>query len=183
MNSEAMLPPAPGLFSTPTCWPHISESRAPTMRPIPSMPPPGVNGTTSLTMRVGHACGGDACASAVRPPLPAASADVADIWMRWRRVIMLVLSCGISLSITDADAGFLDDRAPFRHVGPDRIRKRTWRRGNHHHAHGLELLPGRGIGQRRDGVGVEPAHDLHRSLGRNEQPDPRGHVKAGHAGF
>ena len=49
-----MLPPAPGLFSTTTCWPHISDSRAPTMRPMPSMPPPGVNGTTSLTKRVGQ---------------------------------------------------------------------------------------------------------------------------------
>jgi hypothetical protein len=96
---------------------------------------------------------------------------------------MLVLSCGIPLSITDADAGFLDDRAPFRHVGLDRIRKRTWRRGDHHHADGFELLPGRRIGQRRDGVGVKSAHDVRGCLGRNEQPDPRGHVEAGDAGF
>src|SRR5258706_144759 len=52
-NSDAILPPAPGLFSTTTCWPHISESRALRMRPMPPMPPPGENGTTRPTTQLG----------------------------------------------------------------------------------------------------------------------------------
>src|SRR5215510_15510420 len=130
-----MLPPAPGLFSTTTCWPHISESRAPTMRPIPSMPPPGVNGTTSLTKRVGQACGEVACAAAPRPPSADASVDAADIRTRWRRVIMTAFPCGVgsatggvarsrlSTSITDADPGFPDDRLPFCDLGLDQLGK------------------------------------------------------------
>src|SRR6266516_2143425 len=37
--SAAMLPLAPPLFSITTCWPHVSESRAETMRAIASAPP------------------------------------------------------------------------------------------------------------------------------------------------
>ena len=51
------------LVSMTTCWPQISESRAPIMRPMPSMPPPGVKGTTSLTTRLGQPC---AVSAAVR---------------------------------------------------------------------------------------------------------------------
>ena len=43
------------------------------MRPIPSMPPPGVNGTTSLTKRVGQVCGEVARAAAPRPASDEAS--------------------------------------------------------------------------------------------------------------
>src|SRR5262245_15145386 len=180
-----MLPPAPGLFSTTTCWPHISESRAPTMRPIPSMPPPGVNGTTSLTKRTGQVCGEVvACANAPRPPSADASVDAADIRTSWRRVSMSAFSCGVlrawrrvvrtrlSISITDADPGFPDDRLPFRHLGLDQLGKSGRRRGRDHHAHLFELSPGRRIGNGGNGVAVELAHDLRRRFRRHEQPDP-----------
>jgi len=86
-----MLPPAPGLFSITTCWPHISESRAPRMRPIPSMPPPGVNGTTSFTTRLGQLDGEGACAAAVRPN---ARTGAAAIKGRRRRRSMTIVVAG-----------------------------------------------------------------------------------------
>src|SRR5262245_56154262 len=42
---------APPLLSITTCWPHVSESRAERMRAIASAPPPGGNGTITLTKR------------------------------------------------------------------------------------------------------------------------------------
>src|SRR5262249_41312082 len=165
-----MLPPAPGLFSTTTCWPHISERRAPTMRPIPSMPPPGVNGTTSLTKRAGQACGKVACAAAPRPPSADASVDAAAIRTSWRRASMSGSFCGVlpgrevvrtrlSISISDADPGFPDDGLPFRHLGLDQFGKPGRRRGRDHHAHLLEFSPGRRIGNGANRVAVELAHD------------------------
>src|SRR6266480_83776 len=47
--SAAMLPPAPGLFSTTTDWPQTSCRRLPTRRAVMSVEPPGVNGTTTRT--------------------------------------------------------------------------------------------------------------------------------------
>ena len=51
------------------------------MRPIPSMPPPGVNGTTSLTKRVGQACTEVPCAPAMGLPMAGTSTEAADDWM------------------------------------------------------------------------------------------------------
>src|SRR5260370_8216459 len=51
-----MLPLAPGLFSTTTGWPHFSLSFGPMTRARMSMPVPGENGTTSVTVRLGNAC-------------------------------------------------------------------------------------------------------------------------------
>ena len=48
-----MLPPAPGLFSTTTDWPHASESFCAMSRPAMSSDPPGGNGTTMRTGLVG----------------------------------------------------------------------------------------------------------------------------------
>jgi len=42
--SEAMLPPAPGLFSITTDWPHTSCRRLPISRAVMSVEPPGGNG-------------------------------------------------------------------------------------------------------------------------------------------
>src|SRR4051795_4057188 len=47
--SAAMLPPAPGLFSTTTDCPHTSCRRLETSRAVISVEPPGVNGTTTRT--------------------------------------------------------------------------------------------------------------------------------------
>src|SRR5437870_10187370 len=48
-----MICVAPGLFSTTTGWPQISESRAPIERDSASVAPPGVVGTTIFTGREG----------------------------------------------------------------------------------------------------------------------------------
>src|SRR4249920_2054292 len=47
-KSAPMFPPAPGLFSTTTDWPHASVSRCAIRRPVISSEPPGGNGTTSF---------------------------------------------------------------------------------------------------------------------------------------
>jgi hypothetical protein len=73
--SEAMLPPAPGLFSITTVWPHTSCRRLPTRRAVMSVEPPGGNGTTMRTFLSGQfapsareaSMDGAAMAAAVRP--------------------------------------------------------------------------------------------------------------------
>src|SRR4030088_3321935 len=73
--SAAMLPPAPGLFSTTTDWPQTSCRRLLTRRAVMSVEPPGVNGTTKRTDFVGQSAAkareeimdGAATAAAVRP--------------------------------------------------------------------------------------------------------------------
>src|SRR4029077_855847 len=52
--SSASLAPAPGRFSTMTCWRQISDSRLATMRDAKSVPPPGGKPTTSFTTRDGN---------------------------------------------------------------------------------------------------------------------------------
>src|SRR5262249_40145839 len=53
-NSAAMLPLAPDLFSTTTCWRQISESRTAAIRAVASIPPPAASGQTMRTNCVGH---------------------------------------------------------------------------------------------------------------------------------
>src|SRR5262249_22177863 len=48
------LVPAPGLFSTTACWPQMRESRSVVRRATVSVEPPGANGTTTRTGRVGQ---------------------------------------------------------------------------------------------------------------------------------
>src|SRR5258706_11328865 len=50
------MPPAPPRFSTTTDWPHFAVSRAAIVRAVMSVPPPGANGTMSVTGFVGQAC-------------------------------------------------------------------------------------------------------------------------------
>src|SRR3982074_3799871 len=52
--SEAILPPAPGLFSTTTDWPQTSCRRLLTRRAVISVEPPGANGTTTRTGLAGQ---------------------------------------------------------------------------------------------------------------------------------
>src|SRR5262245_58500393 len=170
-----MLPPAPGLLSTTTCWPHISESRAPMMRPTASMPPPGVNGTTSLTMRLGQ----PPCASAApgartgkkTGATTGATAEAAARRIRPRRSSMM--------SLLDLDPGGLDDRAPL--VG-FRSQPRIEFAGRRRHDRDADLhesgLDG-GLSQDRDGVGVDFLDDVDRCLGRYEECIPRGDIETG----
>src|ERR1700730_18548590 len=51
----AMVPPAPPRLSTTICWPIDLLILSATMRPSASLPPPGGNGMTSVTGRVGYA--------------------------------------------------------------------------------------------------------------------------------
>src|SRR5260221_13567784 len=50
-----MVPPAPPRLSTTICWPSDLLILSATMRPSASLPPPGGNGMTSVTGRVGYA--------------------------------------------------------------------------------------------------------------------------------
>ena len=51
--SFAMLVPAPGRFSTITCWGRSSESFDASTRALMSTPPPGVNPTINRGGRLG----------------------------------------------------------------------------------------------------------------------------------
>jgi len=53
-RAEPVIPPAPLTFSTMTCWPRTSDSRAETMRAAVSLPLPAANGTTIVTGWFGH---------------------------------------------------------------------------------------------------------------------------------
>src|SRR5215475_1931864 len=78
-----MLAPAPGLFSITTCWPQTSESRAPTLRAMMSVAPPGTNGTMRRTKRVGQAW-----AHALRMLKAGVSTEAAERPSKQRRLIM-----------------------------------------------------------------------------------------------
>ena len=52
-ESAAMLPPAPGRFSTTTGWPRARESGSASARATMSGWPPGAKGTTSFTAWAG----------------------------------------------------------------------------------------------------------------------------------
>src|SRR5262249_42528836 len=69
----AMLPPAPPLFSTTTCWPQSSVNRLASTRAIGSAEPPGGNGTTKRTYRLGYDCPQAKRAATGRAAAPAAS--------------------------------------------------------------------------------------------------------------
>ena len=51
--SAPTLPPAPGRFSTTNGWPSARLSRSPTARASTSASPPGANGATMRTGRLG----------------------------------------------------------------------------------------------------------------------------------
>jgi N-acetylmuramic acid 6-phosphate (MurNAc-6-P) etherase len=50
------MPPAPPMFSTMTCWPKSSLTRAAMMRATVSTGPPAAYGTTRVTGRTGQSC-------------------------------------------------------------------------------------------------------------------------------
>src|SRR5262245_46886289 len=81
-----MLAPPPPRFSTTICWPQISDSLPATTRAMASVPPPGGNGTTNRTKRLGQVD----CAEALRRKLGAgrafASAAAPASLMEWRRL-------------------------------------------------------------------------------------------------
>src|SRR5713226_2103559 len=72
-KSVAILPPAPALFSTRTCWPRLSPRFFCMMRATVSVPPPGANPTTIVTGRAGNVL----CANA--PPAQDSARRAAEI--------------------------------------------------------------------------------------------------------
>src|SRR5262249_40520974 len=162
-----MLPPAPGLFSTTTCWPHISESRAPRMRPMASMPPPGVNGTMSFTTRFGQS----PCPNTVPGATAGTRVEAAAKRSRGRRASML--------SRLDFDPGGLDDLTPLLGFRPQ-PRVELFRRRRHDlDADLCQPLLDRVLGEDRDCVGIDSPDNLDWRLGRNEERIPRRDVEAG----
>src|SRR5687768_5521277 len=63
-RSVAMVPPAPGRFSTMTDWPSASARRCAYMRVAMSMPPPAAKPTMMRMGLVGYDGAEDVCASA-----------------------------------------------------------------------------------------------------------------------
>src|SRR5262245_33992437 len=73
MTSAAIVVPAPGRFSTITCWPRVFDISAAVTREKVSVAPPGANATTRRTGLAGNACAtAFAPASAASAPTSAA---------------------------------------------------------------------------------------------------------------
>src|SRR5262245_64815491 len=113
-----MLAPAPGRFSITTCWPQTSDSRAPMVRAMMSVAPPGTNGTIRRTKRVGHAW-----ANVARTPRLETRAEAADEPSKQRRLIMAFLPRRLLAS----HFGKPSDGAPRRQA---RCRQRLMRQPN-----------------------------------------------------
>src|SRR5467141_2446331 len=102
--SPAMLPPAPGLFSITTVWPHTSCRRLPMRRAVVSVEPPGANGTTMRTVFAGQSAAeardttmdGAATAAAARPTKRRrfSMALPPDVTARLARVVVFFAECG-----------------------------------------------------------------------------------------
>src|SRR5215510_10144580 len=125
-----MLAPAPGRFSITTCWPQTSDSRAPMVRAMMSVAPPGTNGTIRRTKRVGHAW-----ANVARTPRLETRAEAADEPSKQRRLIMAFLPAGFLRAIEESLATAL--HGDKRDVGSGR---RSAENGGAHPPRGLRLL-------------------------------------------
>src|SRR5436309_15892513 len=91
--SEPIVAPAPGLFSTTTCWPRRLPSSCAITRIGPSTAPPGENGTTTLTGRDGYAACAPASAGASVHRANAAAID-SDRAMSFEPFIREMLTVG-----------------------------------------------------------------------------------------
>src|SRR5262245_26561793 len=150
--SAAILPAAPGRFSTTTAWPHTSDSRVPRMRAIGSLAPPAVAGTTSRTGRAGHAC---ARTGLARGDTKVAAADA-------RSIVRREITIALSLSLADGDAAFFDHRPPLVHLGLVETSELLGSRADHDHAELLKPPFDSRLGQDRGGVGMHPTDDFGR---------------------
>src|SRR5262245_38546860 len=113
------------------------------------------------------------CACAAVPS--AASKPIASAPMMDQRIVLLLdeIQCStVGGSLGTGDAGLLDHRPPLVHLGLKDGRELVRRRAADDDTEGLELLPGRRIGERRDCVGVHLADDLGRRLRRHQEGIP-----------
>src|SRR6476659_2999213 len=130
--SPAMLPPAPGLFSITTVWPHTSCRRLPTRRAVISVEPPGVNGTTMRTGFAGQSAAtaldttsdGAATAAAARPTKRRrfSMALPPGVPARLARVVMFFAECGDRLQQNQCDEWYIQSvpapRIGRQHLAP-----------------------------------------------------------------
>src|SRR5262249_43953993 len=161
----AMLPLAPGGFSTTMGWPSRSDRTAPKTRAIRSEAPPGGNETSSLIGRFGKVSARTGVASA-------ASAHALASRMRTRRMGLLHLG-----------AGELHQRRPARDLAGEERGEILWRAGV---GDGAELGQRRLALRRLEAVvdrRVEPGDDLGRRAGGRRDPGPRVDGEIGKAAF
>src|SRR5262245_20143245 len=86
--------------------------------------------------------------------------------------LLALFSEPVSVSVTNADSRFFDDRTPLGDVGLD-LHGQVGRRGSDHgDAHFLELSLGHRIAYRGNAIDTELAHDRRRRFRRYEQGDP-----------
>src|SRR6478752_3956879 len=72
----AIVPPAPGRFSTMNCWPRASDSPSARMRVATSVPPPAPNPIKTWTGFDGQSCANAEGAAAVKNTAIAATIQV-----------------------------------------------------------------------------------------------------------
>jgi hypothetical protein len=77
-----IVPPAPPRFSITNCWPSICESLAVSGRATVSVPPPGGNGTITLTGLLGQSCASAGMPASIISANATRAAFVVFIWGR-----------------------------------------------------------------------------------------------------
>src|SRR4029077_10391389 len=75
-------------------------------------------------------------------------------------------------SFSDAEAGLLNHRSPLIHLQFEKLPELLGRRAGYEQSKLFQTPPDRGLGERRDGVGMHFLHDRRRSFGRDENGVP-----------
>src|SRR5262245_2435698 len=158
-----MLVAAPGRFSTTTGWPRTSGSLDAIRRATMSVPPPGVNPTTSRIGRPGYGC---ASAAALQSAMTAATSRVHPV---------------AAIRSFHLRAGLLDHLAPAGDFAlqelAELLRRARERLDPHRREPVARLRCARDFGEIR----VQPRHDVPRHAGRHEDAVPGVDLELGHA--
>src|SRR5262245_27203716 len=171
-----MAPPAPARFSTTNCWPSFSFSHCAVVRAMPSVLPPGANGTIRVTGRCGQDC------ARVSPAMPEASTATASKRGLMSMVGFLVAWLVRALppmpsTLLAGYAEFIDDLlilAAFRsHECSDLINRHRCDVG----AGFDQLCSGLRLGDDRVDRRVEPRDDVARRTGRGQETHPQREVE------
>src|SRR5271165_3880778 len=106
MMSPAIVPPAPGLFSTTIDWPTTSESASPMMRLVTSVPPPAPNPTR---MRIGRVGQSSAATGEMKTGVPASTSAANTAHARRSSIAFLPGCAGVPQRLCPESIALLQD--------------------------------------------------------------------------
>src|SRR5262249_42521832 len=146
----------------------MSDSLPDSTRAMVSVPPPGGNGTTRRTKRLGHPCAEEVCAEAVRGGKAATTADAAAATNRRRAI-----AAAAGPLLFELDLGLAGDRAPFVDFGCEEGGELIGRRADDLGAELQQSVFHHRMGERRDHVRVDLFDEGWRRLPRHEEGQTR----------